>query len=75
MSHNITLSVSDEVFEKMREFPEMRWSEVARASIEQRLEMLEALESVASKSKLSAKDAEELGEKIKKGIARRHGLG
>ncbi len=71
MSKNITLSVSDSTFEKMKEFPEIKWSEVARVSIEQRLEMLEALDSLASKSKLTEKDALELGEKIKRGMARR----
>ncbi len=74
MSKNITLSVSDSTFEKMRGFPEIKWSEVARASIESRLEMLEALDALASKSKLTEKDALELGKKIKHGMAKRHGL-
>lgn len=74
MSKNITLSVPDATFEKMKEFPDIKWSEVARASIENRLEMLEALNSLASKSRLTEKDAQILGEKIKKGMAKRHGL-
>lgn len=74
MSKNITLSVSDEVYEKMKEFPEMRWSEVARKAIEARIDALQTLEEMASKSKLTEKDAQELGKKIKRAIARRHGL-
>ncbi len=74
MSKNIALAVSDSTFEKMKEFPEIKWSEVARASIETRLEMLTALDALAAKSKLTPKDAEALGEKIKKGMAKRHGL-
>jgi len=35
---------------------------------------LEILDSITSKSKLTLKDAEEIGNKIKMGIAKRHGL-
>ena len=68
------MAISDVVFEKMREFPEIRWSEVARKAIEDKVDALDSLEKIASKSKLSEKDALEIGEKIKKGIAKRHGL-
>ncbi len=74
MSKNITLSVPDSTFQKMKAFPDIKWSEVARASIETRIEMLEALDTLASKSKLTQRDAEELGLKIKKAMAKRHGL-
>jgi len=74
MSRNITLSVTDEVFEKMKEHSETKWSEVARKAIEERVELLEALDAIASKSKLTEKDVEEIAGKIKRGMARRHGL-
>lgn len=74
MSRNITLSVSDEVFEEMREFPEIKWSEVARHAITERIEALKFIEKMASKSKLSEADALELGRKVNRGIARRLGL-
>ncbi len=40
----------------------------------QRIEDLIALEKIASKSKLTEKDALEISEKIKRGIAKRHRL-
>ncbi len=72
MSRNITLAISDPIFEKMKQFTEVKWSEVARNAIEQRIEMLETLDKIASKSKLTEKDAEEIAKKVKQGIARRH---
>lgn len=71
---NITLSMPDELLRKMRMMKEIKWSEVARTAIQQRLEDFEALEKIASKSKLTAKDAKEVSDKIKRGIAKRHGL-
>ena len=74
MSRNITLSVGDEVFERMKEHSEIRWSEVARRAIEARLELLDVLDVIGSKSRLTEKDVEELSAKVKRGVARRHGL-
>ena len=73
MSKNITLSVSDDVYDKMKEFSEIKWSEVVRKTIEERIALLESIEVIASKSKLTEKDAFEIGEKIKRGMARRQG--
>jgi hypothetical protein len=36
--------------------------------------LLDALDEIAGKSKLTAGDVERLAEKIKRGVARRHGL-
>ena len=71
---NITLSMPDELLKKMRIMKEIKWSEVARRAIQERIEDLIALEKIASKGKLTEKDVEEIGEKIKRGIAKRHGL-
>ena len=37
MARNITLSVSDELHEKMKKMSDIRWSEVARRAIEKRI--------------------------------------
>lgn len=63
---NITLSVPEGLHKKMKGFSEIRWSEVARKAIEQRVNDLEVMNKIASKSKLTKKDAEELSKKIKK---------
>lgn len=74
MSHNITLAVSDELWTGMKRHSEIRWSEVARQAIAERVEWLEKMGGFASKSRLTEKDAFEIGEKLKAGIARRHGI-
>ncbi len=52
-------------------FSEIRWSEVARKAIEKKVEDLELLEKLASKSKLAQKDAEEISWKINEKVAKR----
>lgn len=71
---NITLSIPDSLKKKMAKFNEIKWSEIARRSIEERLNDLEEMERIVSKSKLTKKDADEIAKRIKKGIAKRHGL-
>ena len=62
---NITLSIPDELHEKMKEHSELRWSEVARKAIINRLETLRLAEGLAKKSKLTEKDVKEFSSKIK----------
>ena len=62
---NITLSIPHEVHEEMRHFSEIKWSEVARKAIVERLEKLKLAEKLANKSKLTKKDVEEFSKKIK----------
>lgn len=67
----MTLAIPDELLKKMKQFREMKWSEVARRSIEQRIQDLETLDRIASKSKLTEKDVEELSKKIKASAAKK----
>ena len=62
---NITLSVPDDIHEDMKHFSEIRWSEVARRAIIDKIETLRLAESLAKKSKLSEKDVKEFSKKIK----------
>ncbi len=66
---NITLSVPEELHRKMKQMSEIRWSEIARRAIEERINDFEVMEKIASKSKLTKKDVEEIGKKIKRGAA------
>lgn len=61
---NITLSIPEELKKEMEEFPEINWSEVARQAIREKASQLVVLKSIASKSKLTGKDAMELGRTI-----------
>ncbi len=71
---SLTLSVPEELKKKMEKFPEINWSEVARASILERIKRFELAELLVAKSKLTAKDIKQLGDKIKRGIARKHNV-
>ncbi len=75
-----TLQLSKEVENKIREFPEVDWSKVAEEAIisksfELRLSRSKELQkallnALASKSKLTEKDAIELANKIDEGISK-----
>ena len=67
----MTLSMPDDVSREMKEFSEVRWSEVARRAIIEKLETLKLAETLASKSQLTQKDVEEFSKKIKSGAAKR----
>ena len=62
---NITLSVPDNIHKKMKHFSEVKWSEVARKAIIEKIEMLALAEKLAQKSKLTEKDIIEFNKKIK----------
>ncbi|MDP3698059.1 MAG: hypothetical protein Q8R47_00580 [Nanoarchaeota archaeon] len=67
----ITLSVPEDLKREMDEFKEMNWSEVARAAIREKVAQLAILKSITSKSKLTEKDALEIGRKINKSMHER----
>ncbi len=66
---NITLAVSEELHKKMKILNEVRWSEIARRAIEQKVNDLNALNELASKSRITDKDIDELSKKIKRTAA------
>jgi len=69
---NVCVSVSADLKKEMNALPEVNWSEVVRAAIREKIAFFKLAEALASESKLSEKDAEEIGRKIKKGIAAGH---
>jgi len=68
---NMTLSMPDEVQKKMKRFSEIKWSEVARKAIIEKLESLFLADKLAQKSKLTEKDVEEFSKKIKSAATQR----
>jgi len=62
---NMTLSMPDAVQKEMKNFSEIRWSEVARKAIIEKLESLQLAEKLAQKSKLTQEDVAEFSKKIK----------
>jgi len=63
---NMTLSIPDELAKKMKAFGEIRWSEIARRAIEERVNDMEKIEKIVSKSKLTKKDVKEISRKVNK---------
>jgi len=68
----ITLSMPDDLKKQMEEFKEINWSEVARESIRERISQLLLLNSIVKESKLTEKDALEIGREIKKSMHKRY---
>ena len=67
----ITLSVPEDLKHKMDESKEINWSEVARSAIKTKVSQLKILKAISSKSKLTDKDALDLGRKINKSLHER----
>lgn len=66
---NMTLSIPEPLFEKMKAMKEMRWSEIARQAFENKIKEADFEESLLKKSKITAKDIEEISSKIKREVA------
>ncbi len=70
---SVSVSVPEEMKEKLDHFDTVNWSAVARKAFESQLSKLELMDRLTSKSKATDKDIEELSDKIKEGIAKAHG--
>ncbi len=76
-SINVTLSVPVELKRKMEDFKEINWSEVMRSTLTEkvnRLNLMKKLDELTAGSKLTEDDIKRIGDKIKEGIAKKHGL-
>ena len=49
---NITLSIDDDVYKKMRRYSEVRWSDFVRRTIKKRIEELETLDKSINKERI-----------------------
>jgi hypothetical protein len=58
----------------MKKHKEIKWSEVARQAMWLHAKKLELMDKLLEKSELTEKDAIIIGNKIKHGIAKKHGL-
>jgi hypothetical protein len=67
----LSVSVSDDMKEKMELMEEINWSAVARKAFEEKIEQVEFMHSIGNKSKLSKKDAKEISDKINRGVSKR----
>ena len=68
---NMTLAIPDELQQKMSKHKEIRWSNIARETFEERLRELELMNKILRHSRLSEADAEKIGHNIKAEIRKR----
>jgi hypothetical protein len=68
---NITLSIPNEIHKQMKHFSEVKWSEIARKAIIEKLELLQFAEKLASQSKLTKEDVAAFNKKIKASATKR----
>ena len=68
---NMTLSVPEELHQRMRQHTELKWSDVARQAFEKKLKEIELADKLLSKSKLTEEDAERIGHKLKSEVRKR----
>ena len=65
---NVTLAIPEDLHMRMKEHSEIRWSEVIRKTITEKIEVLVAMNIIAKKSKLTKNDIEEIAHKINKEV-------
>ncbi len=65
---NVTLSIPKDLHTKMKKHSEIRWSEVIRRTISEKIEDLELINRIASRSKLTQNDVDEISRKINKEV-------
>jgi hypothetical protein len=71
---NITLSIPEDIKKEMEKFPEINWSEIARASIIKRISFLKEMNKLLKDSEMTEEDAITLGRKVNKAIAKKLNL-
>ncbi len=67
----LSVSVPDDLKRHMEALEEVNWSAVARKAFEEKVVQVEMMKKIISKSKLTEKDAEAIGNKISKAASKR----
>ena len=65
---NLTLAIPEELHEKMNKHSEIRWSEVVRKTIAEKINDLEMMDALVSKSKLTQNDVDKIAHKINRAV-------
>jgi predicted translin family RNA/ssDNA-binding protein len=69
---NVTLAVPEELRRKMRNHPEIKWSEVARKAMWEYANKLDMMDELTKKRRLTEDDALEIGQEIKASLGARY---
>lgn len=70
MPHNLTVTIDDDLWKRMKERPDIRWAAVMREAAKERLNALDFFKKIVENNKLSEEAIErisvEIGRKINK---------
>lgn len=69
---NMTLAIPSDLKQKMNHFKEINWSEVARQAIREKALLLEKMNRLFSKSRLTEEDIEKYGRRVKKTVLKKY---
>lgn len=69
---NMTLAIPNDLKEKMDQFKEINWSEVARQAIREKTLLLERMNELLSSSKLTDEDIQKHASQINKALLKKH---
>ncbi|HLD42110.1 MAG TPA: hypothetical protein VJB06_03670 [archaeon] len=64
----LTLAIPQDMKEEMETLPEINWSEIAREAIMQKITEYRIFKAVVAKSKLTQKDALDIGRKVNESL-------
>lgn len=72
---SLTLAIPDDLRVRMKRFPEINWSEVARQAIFEKTQVLERMQGLLSHSMVSEAEALDYGRTIKRRVLKKHRTG
>jgi|TARA_Y100000310_G_scaffold345315_2_gene463695 hypothetical protein len=68
---NVSVSIPDDLKQKINGLDEVNWSAVAREAFEEKVKQIELLRKIAKKSKLTERDAKQISDKISKSMTKK----
>lgn len=69
---SLTLSIPEDLREKMRQFPEINWSEVARKAILEKAAILEKMNRILAAGAVTEGELKELAKEVKRRVWKKH---
>ena len=69
---SLTLAIPQDLRSRMKRFPEINWSEVARQAIAAKTRTLEQMQRLLNRSELTEADTIKFGREIKRRVAQKH---
>ena len=68
----LKIAIPSELQLEMANHPEIDWSEIAADAIRERLDLLRKMDALLKDSRLTEKDALELGKKVNRKVAKKY---